>query len=179
MVLVLTFISLIFAVIASLQLSISPKIDSINRITNGYSPATTSIKNSFIIDNKNVNDGNETRTAAKNANIASIRLCRQLSYEMRLKYAAGDFSCSNYENSSVLYGFLGSVGTQGSIDTLYTGAMSSTLSCASPATVASYGRYVFSRALPQSLISGKNVSYNLIGITNGHGDPCGFHEIVN
>lgn len=177
--LALTFISLIFVMIAALQLSISPKTDSIDRITNGYSPVTTSIKNNFIIDNKNVNDGNETRTVARNANIAAIRLCRQLSYEMRLKYNAGDTNCSNYATSSVLYGFLGTVGTQGSIDTLYTGAMTNTLSCASPATISSYGRYVFSRALPQSLISGKNVSYNLIGITDGHGDPCGFHEIVN
>lgn len=172
---VLVFFSLVLGTIAGYQLSTLPKSDATTQMVAGYNPATSSLMNEYVIRNDERQIIDENRTVARNANIAAIRVCRQVSYEMHVKFIAGDTNCSGYATSTLLYGYLGTAGTKGSIDTLYSKPVSATLSCATPDT---YGRYLFSRSLPAATISGKNVSYNLIGVTDGHGDPCGFHELL-
>lgn len=173
--LALAYLSLVLWMIASMALAILPKNDSIERLVGGYSPVTSSLINRYAIasDERIILDDN--RSATRNANIAAIRVCRELSYEMKEKYRAGDMTCSGYGDSTTLYSFIAVAGTTGSLDTLYSNTSSSTLSCAQADR---YGRYLFSRSLPQTLISGKNVKYNLVGVTAGKPDPCGYNEII-
>lgn len=175
MALALVFFGLIFTIIASIQLTGMPKGDSALRESGGYTSTTTSLVKPYKIQYNGRDSVDENRTMARNADTAAVRVCRQLSYEMKVAYTAGDLTCADYHNSPALYAFIGPAGTSGSIDTLYSGATSSTLDCAVPQN---YARYLFARALPQSMIAGKNVQYNLTAVVNDKSDPCGFREII-
>lgn len=173
---VLMYLSAMLGIVASMQLVTLPKSDAAGRVSGGYSSDTSSLVRPYEVqyDGRNINQ--ESHTLSRIADTAATRVCRQLSYEMKLAYIAGDATCANYRQSTLLYGFVGTAGTTGSIDTLYSGVKSSTLSCAEPDR---YGRYLFSRALPQSMIAGKSIQFNLQSITDGKYDPCGFREIIH
>lgn len=173
--LVLIFFSLVLAAMAGLTLATQPKSDSSIATTKGYSKTSSGLVDGYEVRDNMKTEVNEQIMLSRNADTAAVRVCRQLSYEMQALYSAGDVSCSGYRDSTVLYGFIGAAGSSGSIDTLYAGTKSATLSCA---TVSNYGRYLFSRALPEKMIAGKNIRYNLSGIVNGKPDPCGFREII-
>jgi len=174
----LVFVSMMLASLISYQLALLPKSDSSERTVGGYDSSTQTLQNSYETLDRGRPIVQEPRIAARNANIAAIRICRAISREMKEQYLAGDATCSNYWDSTTLLGFIGTAGTTGSLDTLYTQGTSSALSCASTAAVASYGRYLFSRSLPKNLISGKNVNFNLVGVVSTHPDPCGYNEII-
>ncbi|OGS70693.1 MAG: hypothetical protein A3F91_09270 [Flavobacteria bacterium RIFCSPLOWO2_12_FULL_35_11] len=173
--LLLVFFSLALGAFASLQLVSLPKIDVSGRITGGYSPNSSSLVNEYEIKEVGNYSEDGNHSIARNADIAAIRVCRQLSYEMKEKFLAGDISCASYNTPAVLFGFLGASGTSGYVDTLYVSTSSPTLVCA---TVEQYGRYIFSRSLPKGLILGKNVTYNLNALSADKPDPCGYNEIV-
>lgn len=144
-------------------------------MSGGYSPVKTSLSNPYEVNYNGADAVDETRVMARNTDTAVAKVCRQLSYEMRLAYNAGNAACSTYRDSTTLYTFLGPAGTTGSIDAVYALASSNTLNCASPST---YGRYMLARALPEKQVTGKGITYNLNAIVNGKFDPCGFKEIV-
>lgn len=173
--LVLVFLTMVLGVVASMQMSTITKNRSIELMSGGYSPTTTSLANPYEVNYNGADAVDETRIMARNTDTAVAKVCRQLSYEMRVAYNGGNAACSTYRDSTTLYTFLGSAGTTGSIDTVYAGTTSSTLNCASPAA---YGRYILTRALPEKLVTGKGITYNLNSIVNGKFDPCGFKEIV-
>lgn len=118
---------------------------------------------------------NEDDSLKENCNTAAIRVCQAVNEEMRIKFLSGDSGCSDFKNPVTLWSFLGSPGTTGSLDTLYTAPQNNTLDCSHPEQ---YGRYLFSQALPENFVYGKNISYNLIGMQTNVVDPCGFSEII-
>lgn len=174
----LVFVAMMLASLVSYQLALLPTSASSERIVGGYDASTQTLQNSYETLDRGRSIVQEPKIAARNANIAAIRTCRAISREMKERYLAGDVTCSNYLDSTTLFGFIGTSGSTGSLDTLYTQGSSSSLSCASAAAVANYGRYLFSRSLPKNLISGKNVNFNLVGVVNNHPDPCGYNEII-
>lgn len=175
---VLVALTFFMVVLTWAQLSLQPKNDAVTLTVGAYDKTTQKLQNSFTTVDPGRSAAQEPKIAARNANVAALRICRAVSREMKDRYLAGDVNCSNYGDSTVLLGFVGTAGTTGSLDTLYTQSTATTLTCSSAASIANYGRYLFSRSLPKNLISGKNVNYNLVGITNGRPDPCGYNEII-
>lgn len=116
---------------------------------------------------------NELYALREQCNTAAVRTCQSINQEMRIKYLAGDATCSGYQDVTVLWSFLGNTNTTGVIEDMYSNPISSTLDCSNPGE---YGRYVFSKALPKHFVADKNISYNLNGIVPNV-DPCGFSEI--
>lgn len=173
--LVLVYLALAFGVIVSYQMTTISKNKSIDLLAGGYSPATTSLVKPYQVNYNGVDAVDDTRMMARNTDTAVVRVCRQLSYEMKVAFISGNAACSTYRDSTVLYSFIGTAGASGSIDSVYSGTTSSTLNCASPAD---YGRYIFTRALPNKLVTGKGLMYNLSSVVSGKYDPCGFREIV-
>lgn len=173
--LVLIFFALVMSIMAQYELNNVKKSTSVDIKTGGYSSSSHSLVNNYSLQMDERMKIDENATIARNADTAALRVCRQLSYEMRALYAAGNSACSGYASSQTLMSFIGTAGTTGSIDTLYSQTSSITLSCANPER---YGRYLFSRALPQAVVAGKNVRFNLTNIVNGKSDPCGFREII-
>ena len=175
MALVLVYLFMIITAITSFQLVTVPKNDSITRISGGYNKASIGLVSGYKIKSGGNELLDENKTIAKMSDTAAVRVCRQLSYDMKELYRSGNLACSGYEDSTILFKFVGTAGASGSIDTLYSQTKASTLSCATPEQ---YGRYLFSRALPQSMVAGKNVKYNLTNVSIGKSDPCGFKEII-
>ncbi|MCL4432131.1 MAG: hypothetical protein M1300_07415 [Epsilonproteobacteria bacterium] len=173
--LVFVFLSMILGVVASLQMSTITKNRSIHLLSGGYTSSSNTLVNAYEINYNGADSIDDKRTMARNADTAVAKVCRQLSYEMKLAYNAGDAACINYNQSTTLYTFLGAAGTTGSIDSVYANSTSTTLNCAAPAA---YGRYILSSALPEKFVTGKDITFNLISIVNGKYDPCGFKEIT-
>ena len=139
-----------------------------------YNSSSLSVINSQVTPYQITYNYNEAKSLARYCDTAAIRTCQVLYQDMKTKYLAGDNSCSNYNNVTTLWSFLGSPNTTGTIDSLYAQQQSSTLNCATPEK---YARYLFSKALPQSFTSGKNVTFNLNNLQTSVVEPCGFSEI--
>jgi len=83
--------------------------------------------------------------------------------------------CANAEKASTVWGFVGALGSKGTLDGAWTGAVSSTFSCGGED---SYGRYLVQHTVSANEIHAQTWGYNLKDIDDNSTYPCGYSEIV-
>lgn len=103
--------------------------------------------------------------------IALIRTCRSVSTQA---HANG---CAAWDQASQMWSFVGTAGTTGPLTNLYVGPTSNTL-LSDCSNIREYGRYIFAKAVPSSVMSGKGYTFNLSGLDDNHADACAYDEIV-
>ena len=112
------------------------------------------------------------KVAIQNVEASLLRVCAVLYFRLM------SLGCSNYNDPAVLWGFLGAIGTTGSLQTVYTQPASSSLTSCSADNVARYGRFLLRRSIPRSYVTAHNLGYDLRGVCRSNADPCAYSEIV-
>jgi len=89
-------------------------------------------------------------------------------------------NCASPYNESVIWGFIGSVGTsssQGNLSVIWSGSTASTFSCAN---INGYGRKIMREALPKSFVTSKGFKYDFRNMNDSaFTDPCGYEDFIN
>jgi hypothetical protein len=102
---------------------------------------------------------------------ALIRTCRAVSTK------AHSNNCASWNSASAVWSFVGTAGTVGSLDSVWTNSTSNSLA-SDCSNIDAYGRYIFTQSVHPEYGQGKGYKYNLQNLDNTHADPCGYDNII-
>jgi len=112
----------------------------------------------------------EEKESAETVETVLVRTCRTLSTLAHAK------KCDGWSKASVVWKFVGTTNSTGSLDQVWKGTTSSTFDCSSFED-GTYGRYLAQRTIPKSFAA-TGLKYDLSGVDNSNVDPCGYTGII-
>lgn len=171
-------ISIILIIVASffaLNISITEDVRKDNMKTGSFSQADHNLSNYHKYTELGDTQGYETSADSLKEELEAvetvlIRTCRTI-HTLNL-----DNDCANPYREGNNWGFIGNVGTSGSLLTAWNGSAGYTFSCAGRNA---YGRMLVQKAIPKSLIQQYQFRYDFSTMINSDAtDPCGYVDIV-
>jgi hypothetical protein len=149
--------------------SLQTKLGNIDGVSRTFVPLKGNFNSQGGLDMKSSSEADSERESIE---IALLRACRTAST------LAHNNGCTIWNQSSVMWSFLGAINAAGSLDEIYLPLPTATTLAADCSNIADYEAKLFVDAIPKTFVANKNYKYNLTGLDDTNVDPCGYNDIV-
>lgn len=165
-------ISLFFSIIM-LSFGVEHKREVVELSISGYKTSSNTLSNDGVHTTSwaSTPDALEAHVEKEMVTKVLLRTCDHLYMKALLN------NCATPRDPSLAWGFIGSIGTSGSLLGAWTGSTTNVFTCSS---MDAYGRGLIQNVIPVSFILNRGYRYDFTGIQAGIGRayPCGYSEII-